>query len=458
MSKLKALNENRGEKLKKLNTLTTELEGTDLTAEERSAKNAEFNTLADDIDSLDTSIKNAERAAKLTLHVPTRSTDPNEPAEEEGETQPEGRKPGRRADGLTAEEREIVKSFSLRDAYQAAASRNYSKVDGFTAEMHQEAVKENQRCTGHAIEGIGVPEKALNALAKRSQLRAMSAGVSADGGYGVPTILGSWIDYLFDASWIDQFGVDIMGGLVGNFSMPKDGAATAAWATETGTLSDSTPTIGVLALTPKRLGAFIKVSKQLAIQSPELANSRVFQTIMKSIRQKLESSLVDSVSNGPTGIIDVTGIGDVAMGTNGLAPTFAKIVDLLKKVDVANALTGNLAFLSTPEMSAKLMTTQQFASTNGVPVNVGGNVLGYKFVGSNAVPKTLVKGSSSDCHAIIYGDWNQATIAQWGGWDMIYDPYTAAESGLDRVICNTFWDLGLKQPGAFAAILDARDV
>lgn len=430
----KALKEQRGQKLKELETLNTELADTTLSAETRSQKQQAYTSLAGEVENLTASIQEEEAfeaaRAKMAPYA----------------------NPAPAADG---EQREIVEKYNLHKVVRHLTER--TPLDGFEKEMHEEGVKEAQRA-GTTIRGTAIPEKALMAIANSLQKRAMTAGTNNQGGYAVPTITGDFIDYLFNSSWVSKFGVQTYGGLTGNLNWPKNGAATASWLTETGTLSASTPTIGQLALSPKRLGCLIEVSKLLAVQVPELANRVVFETIYKSLLQKLESSLVDSVSNGPTGLIDTNGIGDVAIGTNGGAPTYSVMVDLMSDVDVANALMGNLGYLTTPEMYAKLMKVEMFSGTNGMPVNQNGKVIGYDIFGSNAVPKTLVKGSSSDCHAIIFGNFNELIIGQWGGYDMTVDPYTKMEQGLDRVMLNTYFDFGIRHPEGFSACLDARNV
>lgn len=360
-------------------------------------------------------------------------------------------KPVAKNDGLTAEQREIAKSFSFQKVMSAIESR--TSLSGFEAEMHDEA-KAEARSFGGVVKGIGVPMKALDAMVQK---RAMTAGTNNAGGYGVQTNVTSYIQYLWNKTFMSQLGIAPMTGLTGNYSAPKEGAVTGAWLTETGAASDETPTLDQLLLSPKRLAVFIKVSKTLAIQSPDVADAMVMDMLMNAQATLLEKAVAKGGgSNEPTGIIATNGIGNVAMGTNGAAPTYAKIVDLIKTVSAANAV-GN-GFLTTPTIASKLLVTEQFTGTNGVPVNQNNTIAGYKLVASNNAPSGLTKGSSSDCHAIIFGDFSKVKVAQWGGLDLVIDPFSLAESNLNKVIVNAYYDIGLEQAGAFAAIKDARDV
>ncbi|MDP3136991.1 MAG: phage major capsid protein, partial [Burkholderiaceae bacterium] len=150
-------------------------------------------------------------------------------------------------------------------------------------------------------------------------------------------------------------------------------------------------------------------------------------------------------------------------GTNGLAPTYAHMVDLESAVANANADVGNLAYLTNSKVRGTLRKTQEFASTNGKPVWTSmpgargvGDVLGYEAVTSNAVPSTLTKGTSSGvCSAIMYGNWADLVIGLWGGLDILLDPYTGATSGTRRVVALQDCDVNARHVASFAAMKDA---
>jgi hypothetical protein len=110
-------------------------------------------------------------------------------------------------------------------------------------------------------------------------------------------------------------------------------------------------------------------------------------------------------------------------------------------------------------MRGKLKQTQQFSGTNGVPVWVGKNEMnGYNAQVSNQVPSTLTKGTSSDCHAIIFGAWEQMLIGEWGALEVIADPFRLKKQGMIEVTSFQMADIALRQAAAFAAMKDARNV
>ena len=168
-------------------------------------------------------------------------------------------------------------------------------------------------------------------------------------------------------------------------------------------------------------------------------------------------------SNQPTGLLNISGIGSVAGGTNGLAPTYEHMVDLESAVANANADSGSLAYLTNTKVRGKLRKTQEFASTNGkavwtsMPGQRGvGDVLGYEAMVTNSVPSTLDKGTSTGvCSAIIFGNWADFVIGMWGGLDILLDPYTGATAGTRRVVAMQDVDFNARHAASFAAMKDA---
>jgi len=81
--------------------------------------------------------------------------------------------------------------------------------------------------------------------------------------------------------------------------------------------------------------------------------------------------------------------------------------------------------------------------------------MGYKAGVSTQVPSDLTKGTGTALSAIIFGNWNDLMIGQWGGLDIVVDPYTLATTNMLRVVANSWWDVALRHPESFAAMVDA---
>ena len=81
---------------------------------------------------------------------------------------------------------------------------------------------------------------------------------------------------------------------------------------------------------------------------------------------------------------------------------------------------------------------------------------GYLAGCSNQVPSNLVKNASGAvCSAIVFGNWSDLVIGQWGALDILVDPYTGGTAGTVRVRVLQDVDTVVRHAESFAGILDA---
>ncbi|NLH53552.1 MAG: phage major capsid protein [Bacteroidales bacterium] len=353
---------------------------------------------------------------------------------------------------LSPKEERDIRNYSFVKAIQEAIS---GKLTGLEAEMHQEAVAEMARM-GQPIVGIGVPSKVLRVSRGDYQKRA---DVTTSTATFVQTNVTGFIDALYAKLFAVEAGASVMSGLTGNVSIPRVGtAATAGWATEVANASDAGSDTDSVSLTPKRLACYQDVSKQLILQSAYNVEGIMRRLFISAMYVALERAIINGATNGPTGLLNTSGIGSVAGGTNGAAPTLANMLALIKTIGAANAEFDNLAFAMSPQARWKLQST---AIESGQPervwkIDVPDNLLGYKAFVSTCVPDNLDKGTSVGvCSAIIFANWQELIIAQFGGIDITVDALSQAIGNKVRIVLNSFWDSGLKHPASFAAMKDA---
>ena len=83
---------------------------------------------------------------------------------------------------------------------------------------------------------------------------------------------------------------------------------------------------------------------------------------------------------------------------------------------------------------------------------------GYKAGVSNNVPSNLTKGSGTNLSAIIFGNWRDLIVGQWGGIDLQADPYTAGDEGAVIVRVFVDVDVALRHAASFSAMQDSITV
>ena len=345
-------------------------------------------------------------------------------------------------------EKEAKRSFSIVKFVREASEGRLSGLEAEVAEMGR---KEYERL-GLSQKGFALPSAALRASAGQNYT------TNADGGYAKVTAAPRYIDGLKDKMVIAGLGATVLGDLVGTVPLVGVGQMTAAWYAEGATASVSKATFSSVALTPHRNAVIGAFSKDLLRQTSLDVESIIWNRILEAHASLLESAAIAGTgSNGqPTGILNTTGIGSVAIGTNGGPITWAKVVELETKVNAENANRGKLAYLTNAKVIGDLKTIER-ASGNGRYLLDGDytKINGYPIDWTNLVPSTLTKGTTaSKCSAMIFGNFEDLYIGHWGGVDIVVDPYTLAAQADVRFVLNSWDDAVVAEPKSFAAVVD----
>lgn len=366
--------------------------------------------------------------------------------------------------GLSDRERRSYSFVRLLNAIANPTSRAAQEAAAFEFECSAAAQEQRaQRAGNSELRGFTVPVDVLRSPIDPAARRDLTVGTATAGGHTVATDLlaSSFIEMLRNRMALDGLGARTLTDLSGNLAIPRmTGGATAYWVAESGSPTESQQAFDQVALSPKTLGAFTDISRKLLIQSSLDVEALVRSDLAATVALEIDRVGINGSgsSNQPRGIMQTSGIGSVAGGTNGAAPTFDHMVDLESAVAVANADVGNLAYLTNPKVRGKLKKTQQFSGTNGVPVWGNGSepLNGYRAGVSNQVPSNLTKGTSSGvCSAILFGNFADLIIGMWSGLDLLVDPYTSSTSGTVRIVALQDVDVAVRHAESFAAMLDA---
>ena len=155
-----------------------------------------------------------------------------------------------------------------------------------------------------------------------------------------------------------------------------------------GAPSETNATVRQIAMSPKAVASYMDLSRKLILQASPDA-----ETIFRNDMVQQVASAIDTVgingggSNEPTGILQTSGIGSVAIGTNGDAPTWASVVNNIKEVAIDNALGGSLAFLTNPQVVGKIRQTVRVGSTDSrFIMDERDTMMGYRVAQTSNVP------------------------------------------------------------------------
>jgi len=375
---------------------------------------------------------------------------------------------GAGAEASKSEEKELRK-FSISKLIVAAEGRE--AVDaGFEMEVLDQFEGERASTIGEGKKlkanqrSFYLPEKVLDAIYPEKRATMITSS-STLGGNFIPTEKLGFFEALFAATVLEMLGVQKLTGLSANTDLTGFTASvTSAWAaTEVGTQTPSNPTTAARQLRPNLLYTACDISRRLLLQTNPSIDTFVLNNMMRSMAVAFEAAVINGAGSAgvPLGILG-SGIGSVAIGTDGGAPTYAKILSLIQTVKTADGSNANRMFLTNNKVVAKLKQTAIDSGSgamvmgyNGLFNSQIGVIDGYNVAVTSNVPSTLDKGATTGvCSALIFGDFSQVVTGQFGGVELIVDPYTNARTGTLSYTVNQFLDSTVLQPTALAAIAD----
>ncbi|KAA6309629.1 hypothetical protein EZS27_038917, partial [termite gut metagenome] len=220
-------------------------------------------------------------------------------------------------------------------------------------------------------------------------------------------------------------GANFMTGLRGDVQVPLMNGANVSWATENGEATDAGTSFTNVKLSPRRLTAFLDISKQFLAQSSEDAEAKIRMDIVNAINTKLEATILGSAAGTatqPAGLFSLTGISSLTISN------YLQLATLNSYVDDANVLNERNYIVSN-SAKAWLRTTAK-GSVGGGYIMESGEVDGEKVHNSSNVV----------ANKLIYGDFSNLIIGEWSGIDLTVDMYTQATKGAVRLVINAYFD------------------
>ena len=228
-------------------------------------------------------------------------------------------------------------------------------------------------------------------------------------------------------------GAKYMSGLIGDVQVPIMGAGNVTWEGEVASAKEAGYTFSSKKLQPKRLTAYVDISKQFLVQDSIGAEQAIRADIVAAINSKLESTILGSAQGSTT-----TPAGIFYGQTPKKITTFKDICDLEASIEDANVI-GECKYVMSNKAKAALRNMPKSSKSTQL-VMENGEVDGTP----------VLNTSNIEAQNIAYGDWNNLAIGQWGSIDLVVDPYTLAKDGQVRIVINAFFDAVTLRPEAFA--------
>ena len=262
---------------------------------------------------------------------------------------------------------------------------------------------------------------------------AVAATVATDGKEIVATDKLNILSPLKGKSILAEAGATFLTGLVGNISIPNYTGSTCGWKGELEAADNGKGTFGSVELSPKRLTAYIDISKQFLTQDSVGAEEMLRADIVNSLVAKLEQTIFGDAAGDttkPAGIFNSAEV--VAPSYQGVCEAEAAVTDYSGEKRFVMSPTAKSAFKQATISGTKsdLRLLLEDGEVDGYPVSDSSNVVagGYAF-----------------------GDFSELVVAQWGGIDIVVDPYTLATKNAIRLVINAYFDAKVRRNGAIKA-------
>lgn len=250
----------------------------------------------------------------------------------------------------------------------------------------------------------------------------------------VETEIQGILEPLYAKSVLAELGVKWYTGLPqGDIQVPVMGKGTVGWAGEVAAASAGGNAFSAVLLQPKRLTAYVDISKQLLNQDTIGVENAIRRDIVNAINDKLEATVFSNSAGDatkPAGIFYDSSVFD--------ASTFKAVVDLEAKVE-KNNVYGDMKYLLSTGAKADLRAMPK-STKNTQLVMEGGEI-----DGTPAVVTSNVAGAGY----YAYGNFENLAVASWGDIDITVDEYTQAVNGCVRLVVNAYFDAKKLRPEAF---------
>ena len=244
------------------------------------------------------------------------------------------------------------------------------------------------------------------------------AGVDTYGKELIQTDKFSLMEPLTNKLVFTELGATYL-NVTNNVSVPKMSALNAGWVGEIEDSAKTSATFETVDYTPKRISAYIDISKTLLYQDGTGVENMIRNQIVEALAQVLESTVLGTeaeTNKKPAGIFNAAASKDL---------TFAGLVNMEKALEEAN-VNGEFKYLVNPAIKATLRQTA-----------VGGTKSDFRMLLDseneiNGIPVVC----TNNAKGIAVADWSNLWITTFGGVDIVVDTVSQAVKNCIRIVVS----------------------
>lgn len=301
-----------------------------------------------------------------------------------------------------------------------------------------EKEEKNQRNKSMKKSLVKELRNAIDNNIKTITVNAETRAMQVTGGGGVhdsvvETEIDGILEPLYANSVLSQLGARWYTGLPkGDVQVPIMGKGNVGWEGEIAAAQATGNTFTTKKLSPKRLTAYVDISKQLLVQDTIGVEAAIRRDIVNALNDKLQATIL--------GVEDKTDVKPAGIFYGVSETTINNYKDLCKfeaGLDDAN-INGEKKYLMGNTAKATFRSMVK-----------GNNNTGMVLEANQMDGTPMINTSSVSTNKFAYGDFNYLAIGSWGDLDITIDQYTQAVNGCIRLVINAFFDAVILRPEAF---------
>lgn len=309
---------------------------------------------------------------------------------------------------------------------QRKQARKFSYVKAISALAEQRSLEDPEAAVNEIAEMNSFQSEKRHAnsiIIPMEKRAALQASLAEAGKEDVATDLLDLVTPLENNLIATQAGCTFLTGLTGNIDVPYYTGTTTAWGGEVEDAKDGAGKTKKKSLSPHRISGYIDISRQLLTQTNDSVDAYLQNSLVTSVRQTLEVTMFGNGAagdNNPAGLL-------YGVTAEKADLKYGNIVDMETALQKNNFT--NISFVGAYDTLGKLKQTEK---VSGYPVYLyeNGQIDGRRTFASNNVSSM----------GLIAGDFSELTIGQWGGIELVYDPYTQALKDSVRLIVHAYFN------------------
>jgi len=318
------------------------------------------------------------------------------------------------------------------------ADPSATPLDGYEREYSDE-----QKHQGLSVPLNGAVFCPLGSLEKKTlDYGALSPTATGSSVVNVDTRGRDLIEVLRERSVVMGLGPTVIRLSANEVDIPLWATGNSSyWVTGEGEdITASNPVLERVQLRPKFCGAIVTATLKMMALTDGVIGHMIGDDLTRCLAEEIDKQALqgDGTSGAPTGVENQSNVlTDVWTGSPSL-PTFDDTLEMIRLLAAAKTLSGRIAGVTDPATYKTLASTLKTAAVSGYLVE-DGQVNGYP----------ITQTTNCSANTILFGDWSQLIVAEWGSIALASDPYTNFASGSVVFRALMPMDVAVRHPQSF---------